>query len=88
MQIEDADKARRLARTIVSDIALYNRDEIRKGIVNDNLFDVLAEEIERGRKLYVSRVSPEVQRRVNHYNQAIVDILIKQYGHTVESRIW
>ena len=45
MQIEDADKARRLARTIVSDIALYNRDEIRKGIVNDNLFDVLAEEI-------------------------------------------
>jgi len=88
MLIEDADKARRLARTIVSDIALYNRDEIRRGLCDDNLFEVLAEEIERGRRLYVSRVSPEVQRRVNHYNQAIVDILIKQYGHTVESRIW
>ena len=88
MQIEDADKARRLARTIVSDIALYNRDEIRRGLREDNIFDLLGEEIERGRKLYVSRVSPEIQRRANHYNQALVDILIKQYGGSIESRIW
>jgi len=87
MQIEDADKARRLARTIVSDIALYNREEIRKGIQNDNVFDLLAVEIERGNKLYLSRVSPEIQKRKNFYNQAIVDILIKQYGNT-ESTIW
>jgi hypothetical protein len=87
MQIEDADKARRLARTIVSDIALYNREEIRKGIKNDSLFDLLAVEIERGRKLYLSRVSPEVQRQRNFYNQALVDVLIKQYGN-VESDIW
>jgi hypothetical protein len=87
MQIEDADKARRLARTIVSDIALYNREEIRKGIRNDNVFELLAEEIERGKKLYVSRVSPEIQKQRNYFNQAIVDILIKQYGN-VESGIW
>jgi len=87
MQIEDADKARRLARTIVSDIALYNREEIGKGIKNDNVFELLSEEIERGRKLYVSRVSPEVQKQRNHYNQAIVDILIKQYGN-IESPTW
>ena len=87
MQIEDADKARRLARTIVSDIALYNREEIRKGIKNDNVFDLLAIELERGRKLYLSRVSPELQKQKNFYNQAIVDILIKQYGNT-ESSIW
>jgi hypothetical protein len=87
MQIEDPDKARRLARTIVSDIALYNREEIRKGIQNDTLFDLLAEELERGRKLYVSRVSAEIQKATNFYNQAIVDVLIKQYGN-VESRIW
>ena len=87
MQIEDADKARRLARTIVSDIALYNREEIRKGIQNDNVFELLAVEIERGNKLYLSRVSPEIQKQKNFYNQAIVDILIKQYGNT-ESTIW
>jgi hypothetical protein len=87
MQIEDADKARRLARTIVSDIALYNREEIRKGIKNDNVFDLLAVEIERGEKLYLSRVSPRIQKQRNFYNQAIVDVLIKQYGN-VESDIW
>ena len=87
MQIEDADKARRLARTIVSDIALYNREEIRKGIKNDNVFELLAVELERGNKLYVSRVSPEIQKQKNFYNQAIVDVLIKQYGNT-ESDIW
>ena len=38
-------------------------------------------------KLYLSRVSPEVQKQKNFYNQAIVDILIKQYGNT-ESDIW
>ena len=87
MQIEDADKARRLARTIVSDIALYNREEIRKGIKNDNVFELLAVELERGQKLYLSRVSPEIQKQKNFYNQAIVDVLIKQYGNT-ESDIW
>jgi len=87
MQIEDADKARRLARTIVSDIALYNREEIRKGIKNDTVFELLAVELERGKKLYLSRVSPELQKQKNFYNQAIVDILIKQYGNT-ESTIW
>jgi hypothetical protein len=88
MQIEDPDKARRLARTIVSDIALYNREEIRKGIKNDNIFELLAGEIERGQKLYVSRVSPQIRQQRNFYNQAIVDILIKQYGSSIESDIW
>jgi len=87
MQIEDADKARRLARTIVSDIALYNREEIRKGIKDDNVFELLAVELERGNKLYLSRVSPVIQKQKNFYNQAIVDVLIKQYGNT-ESTIW
>ena len=87
MHIEDADKARRLARTIVSDIALYNREEIRKGIKDDNVFELLAVELERGKKLYISRVSPEVQKQKNFYNQAIVVVLIKQYGNT-ESNIW
>ena len=87
MQIEDPDKARRLARTIVSDIALYNREEIRKGIKGDNVFELLATEIERGQKLYNSRVSPEIQKQRNFFNQALVDILIKQYGNT-ESEIW
>ncbi len=87
MMIDSAERAKRLARTIVSDIALYNRDLIKKGIENDTLFEVLAEELEKGRKLYHSRVGPEILKGTNFYNQAIVDVLIKYYGN-VASKIW
>jgi hypothetical protein len=87
MLIDAPDRARRLARTIVSDITLYNKEEIRRGIQNDTLFDDLAEEIERGRKLYASRVSSDIQKKTSFYDQAIVDVLIKQSG-SIESDIW
>ncbi len=87
MLIDAPDRARRLARTIVSDIALYNKDEIKRGIQNDTLFDDLGDEIERGRKLYSSRVAPDLQKRTNFYNQAIVDVLVKPSG-SIESDIW
>jgi hypothetical protein len=87
MLIDAPDRARRLARTIVSDITLYNKEEIRRGIQNDTLFDDLAGEIERGRKLYASRVSMDLQKRTKFYEQAIVDVLVKQSG-SIESDIW
>lgn len=87
MLIDAPDRARRLARTIVSDIALYNKEVIKRGIQNDTLFDDLAEEIERGRKLYNSRVAPAIQQSGNFFNEAIVDVLVKQSGN-IESDIW
>jgi hypothetical protein len=87
MLIDSPDRAKRLARAIVSDIALYNKDLIKQGIENDNLFDVLAEDIEKGRQLYVGRVDAAIAGGKNFYNQALVDVLIKQYGR-VQSKIW
>ena len=87
MLIDAPDRARRLARTIVSDIALYNKEEVARGIRNDTLFDDLAEEIERGRKLYRSRVAPDVLQTTNLYNAAIVDLLVKPCGN-IKSDIW
>ena len=87
MLIDAPDRARRLARTIVSDIALYNKDEIKRGIQNDTLFEDLADELDRGRKLYSSRVAPDLQKKTNFYNQAIVDVLVKPSG-SIESDIW
>jgi len=84
---DEAGKARRLARAIVSDVALYNQAKVQEGIMNDNLFEVLEEELEEGRKLYISRVSPEIAKEYNFYDLAIVDVLIKQSGK-VESEIW
>ncbi|MDC0743372.1 MULTISPECIES: hypothetical protein [Polyangium] len=84
--IETEEAARRLARAIASDLSLYNEEKIVQGIQNDDLFTVLAEEIEEGRALYKSRVSPELYAK-NFYDRAIVDILVKSKGH-VKSKIW
>ncbi len=53
---------------------------------NDDLFKAIAEEIEEGRALYKSRVSPDLYQK-NFYDRALVDILIKSKGH-IKSRIW
>lgn len=84
--IETEEAARRLARAIASDLSLYNEEKIVQGIQNDELFTTLAEEIEEGRALYKSRVSPELYQK-NFYDRALVAILIKSKGH-IKSKIW
>jgi hypothetical protein len=77
----------RLARAICSDVSLYNEEKIVKGIEQDNFFDALKEELEEGRELYRSRVSPDLYARTNFYERAIVDVILKAKGH-VKSKIW
>ncbi|MFT3921427.1 MAG: hypothetical protein QM778_02710 [Myxococcales bacterium] len=84
--IETEEAARRLARAIASDLSLYNEEKIMEGIQNDNLFSVLAEELEEGRALFKSRVSPELFAK-NFYDRAVIDILVRSKGH-VTSRMW
>ncbi len=84
--IETEEAARRLARAIASDLSLYNEDKIVDGVTGDNLFDVLADEIEEGRALFKSRVAPELYAK-NFYDRAIVDILVRSKGH-VASVMW
>jgi hypothetical protein len=84
--IETEEAARRLARAIASDLSLYNEEKIVQGIQNDDLFNVLAEEVEEGRALYKSRVSPDLYQK-NFYDRALVDILVKSKGH-IKSKIW
>jgi len=85
--ITTPEAANRLARAIASDVSLYNEEKIIQGITNDNLFDVMAEEIEEGRALYQSRLDSSLYETSNFYNRAIVDILVKSKGH-VNSTIW
>jgi hypothetical protein len=84
--IENKEAARRLARAIASDLSLYNEEKITEGVMNDNLFDVLSEEIEEGRALFKSRVTPELYAE-NHYDRAIIDILVRSKAH-IDSRMW
>ncbi|MCG8425291.1 MAG: hypothetical protein MJE77_46015 [Proteobacteria bacterium] len=84
--IDNAKRARQLARAIASDLTLYHEAKILDGIANDTLFDVMADEIEEGRELFKSRVTPEIYD-MNIYERAIVDVLVKSKGH-VKSKIW
>ncbi|MEM7137800.1 MAG: hypothetical protein AAF500_14545 [Myxococcota bacterium] len=84
--IETEEAARRLARAISSDLALYNEEKIAEGIKNDNLFDVMDDEIQEGRDLFESRVAPDLLAR-NLYDRAIIDLLVRSKAH-VESPMW
>ena len=84
--IDNPDLAKRLARAILSDVAMYNPEKVEKGIKNDSIFDVLKEELEEGRQHFFSRVSPDVNPDTI-YDIAVVDVLIKRAGK-IESSIW
>lgn len=84
--IENPDQARRLARAILSDVAIYNREKVEAGIKNDNLFEILNDELEEGRQHYNSRVAPGLFD-INFFDLAIVDVLVKRAGK-IESSIW
>ena len=84
--IETEEAARRLARAIASDLSLYNEEKIMEGIQNDNLFQALSEELEEGRALFKSRVSPDLFAK-NFYDRAVIDILVRAKGH-VQSKMW
>ncbi len=85
--VTDPDVARRIARAVVSDIALYNAKKVEEGIMNDSLFDLLKDEIEEGRGYYVSRIAPEIAGSTNYFEQALVDVMIKPTGR-IPSKVW
>jgi len=84
--IDNPDQATRLARAILSDVAMYNKEKVENGIKNDNIFDVLKEELEEGRQHFLSRVSTDINPDLV-YEIAVVDVLIKRAGK-IESSIW
>ena len=85
--IKNHDEAKRLARTILSDILLYNQAKVKEGIEKDTLFDVLTEELAEGKKYYETMVDEEIRGSTNFFNEAVVDVLIKQ-GGKIRSEIW
>jgi hypothetical protein len=85
--IDTPERAIRLARTIASDISLYNEEKILRGLTEDKLFTELRDEIEEGRELYRTRVAADLYDRTNFFDRAVVDIILKSKGH-VKSKIW
>ena len=84
--IDNPAQAKRLARAIISDVAIYNKDKVETGIKNDTIFELLTEELEEGRQHFISRVEPDLATS-NIFEIAVVDVLIKRAGK-FESPIW
>lgn len=85
--IKKPDEAKRLARTIISDIVMYNQQKVKEGIEKDSLFDVLTDELAEGKKYYESMVEEEVRQSTNFFNEALVDVLLQQNAK-IKSEIW
>lgn len=68
---ESIEKARRLARTIISDIYLYSSAKMEKAIRNNTFASEFAAELKEGRKLYDSRISQEVRSKGDFFREAI-----------------
>jgi hypothetical protein len=66
---------------------MYNESKLVQGIQNDNLFVAMKDEIEEGRQHFRSRVTPEIAS-TNLFDRALVDILLKQRGQNIKSKIW
>jgi hypothetical protein len=68
-------KARRLARALVSDILVYNREKRDSSLQSGNLVQVLGPEIKKSWEVYKEKVTPEVANSTNHFREALNEIL-------------
>ena len=85
--VDTPERARRLARVLISDVAAYAGDQVRIGLEKDDLFERLGPQIERARVFYLHHVTPSVAERAKLFEFALVDVLV--YGHRrVQTHIW
>lgn len=66
------DEARRLARLLVSEILLYNQDEVERGRQHRDICDRLRDDIDRSRQLYEERVDPVIRDSADYFYQELV----------------
>ncbi|MEN8005672.1 MAG: zinc-ribbon domain-containing protein [Candidatus Krumholzibacteriota bacterium] len=68
-------KEEMLARALVSDIMVYNRDLYDQAKADGNLLEALGAEIKKSWELYKEKVTPEVANSNNHFRDALNEIL-------------
>ena len=64
--------ARRLARLLVSEIQLYNQEEVEEGRRNNDVYERLKDDIDRSRQLYEERVAPDLRESTDYFYQELV----------------
>lgn len=72
---EKIERAKRLARTIISDIYLYNSAKLDESVRNNNFYAVFAPELREGKKLYDQRILPEIRLIGDFYKEAVENFI-------------
>lgn len=75
--ISDEERAKRIARVYMDNIAQYYPELVEKGIKESTIFDLLHEHIEEARVDFNNRVIPEFAAS-KIFDYAIVDVLVKR----------
>jgi hypothetical protein len=69
------EEARRLARLLVSEIKLYNEEQVEEGRRKRDVYERLKEDIDRSRQMYEERVEPRILKTTDYFYQELVRIL-------------
>jgi hypothetical protein len=69
------EDAKRFARLVVSEIKLYNEQKVLEGRRQKNIYEVLKDDIERGRQMYSDRVPAHIRDVTNYFYDELVRIL-------------
>jgi len=69
------EEARRFARLLVSEIKLYNEDEVERGRSEKDLGERLRDDIERSREMFEKRIPTEVRDGHDYFRDELVRIL-------------
>ena len=69
------EEARRFARLLVSEIKLYNEDEVDRGRAEKDLATRLKEDIERSREMFEKRIPVDIRTGHNYFHDELVRIL-------------
>lgn len=71
-------KARRLARIIVTDIALYNQKKVEQGILSGTFYELFEDDIREGRRLFEQRVPEMVRTGTSYLEDAFEEFLAQK----------
>jgi hypothetical protein len=69
------EEAKRLARLLVSELQLYNEEEIDEGRRQGNVYRFLKEHIDKSRMLYEERVDEKIRQTTDYFREELVKSL-------------
>jgi hypothetical protein len=69
------EEARRFARLLVSEIKLYNEEEVERGRTNRDLYHRLKDDVDRSREMYEKRIPAEIRAARDYFYEELLRIL-------------